>query len=456
MTYFQPIQRRTFLRGVGAAIALPWLEAMAPRGLCAATNRGGKAIPAGAPPRRIAFIYVPNGVHVPDWFPKTDGRDFEMTPILNPLEPFRDLLTVISGLAHTKARANGDGAGDHARSTATFLTGAQAYKTAGKDIKVGMSVDQIAAQEVGRQTRLPSLELGVERGRQAGNCDSGYSCAYSSNISWRTPSQPATKEINPRLVFQRLFGKTDEQESQQSKRLPNRYQKSILDLVQEDARSLRGNLGQTDRRKLDEYLTGLRELERRVDAAPSVDLDDQRVVQPRGIPEGYVEHVRLMCDMMTLAFQTDTTRISTFMFANAGSNRSYRSIGVREGHHSLSHHGGNKAKQEKIGRINRLHIEQLAYLLEKMKSVREGEASLLDNTLVVYGCSIADGNRHNHDHLPVLLAGRGGGHVRPSGHVKTPRETPLMNLYLTMLDSLGVVVDQAGDSTGRLDEIRNA
>ena len=457
MTSFHTIERRAFLRGVGTAIALPWLEAMMPPQARAWTPDRNDTAVVGAPPRRIAFLYVPNGVHPPDWTPKTTGVNYELTPILEPLAPFKDQLTLISGLTHQKARANGDGAGDHARSVATFLTGAQAYKTAGEDIQVGVSVDQIAAEQIGHLTRFRSLELGLERGRQAGSCDSGYSCAYSSNISWRTPAQPVAKETNPRLVFERLFGKHPDNAQDRNEASESRYRKSILDLVREDAHSLRSKLGQTDRRKLDEYIAGVRELERRVHAPQTVDLGQGNIAeQPGGIPKDFAQHARLMSDMLVLAFQSDSTRISTFMLGNAGSNRSYPSIGVREGHHSLSHHRDDKKKQNQISRINHLHIQQLAYLLDRMNSVREGDTTLLDNTLLVYGCSIQDGNRHNHDNLPILLAGRGGGHVQPSGHVRLPSETPLMNLFLTLLESVGVETDHVGDSTGRLDVIRRS
>jgi hypothetical protein len=457
MTSFRTIERRTFLRGVGTAIALPWLEAMMPRQTHASTPDRSNSATDIAGPRRIAFLYAPNGVHPPDWTPKTTGLDYELTPILKPLAPFKDHFSLISGLAHQKAQANGDGGGDHARSVATFLTGAQAYKTAGEDIRVGVSADQIAAEKIGHLTRFRSLELGLERGRQAGNCDSGYSCAYSSNISWRTPAQPVTKETNPRLVFERLFGKHPANAPDRNEANESRYRKSILDLVREDAHSLRSKLGQTDRRKLDEYITGVRELERRVQTPQTVDLGHGRIAErPGSTPTDFVQHARLMSDMLVLAFQTDSTRVSTFMLGNGSSNRSYPSIGVHEGHHSLSHHRGDREKQDQISRINHLHVQQLAHLLDKMHSVPEGDATLLDNTLLVYGCSIQDGNRHNHNDLPILLAGRGGSHVRPSGHIQLPSDTPLMNLFLTMLESVGVEIDQAGDSTGRLDVIRNA
>jgi hypothetical protein len=328
---------------------------------------------------------------------------------------------------------------------ASFLTGRQARKTSGADIRVGVSVDQLAAQKLGGATRFPSLEIGCEGGRSAGNCDSGYSCAYSSNLAWRTESTPVAKETNPRLVFERLFARPGGDRR-------DRYKVSLLDFVAEDAARMKMRLGSTDVRKLDEYLSGVREIEKRLlrvekEAAPA---GKAPVVSPTGIPKNYEEHLRLMADMLVLAFQSDLTRFATFVFANDGSNRSYRDIGVPEGHHDLSHHGRLKVKQAKIQQINQFHVTQLAYLLKKLKSVQEGERSLLDNCMIVYGSGISDGNRHNHDDLPVLLAGKGGGTLKTGRHVRYPRNTPLTNLYLAMLDRVGVSVPSFGDSTGRL------
>ncbi len=437
------ISRRTLLRGLGTAIALPCLDAMLPFNAFGA--RADNKFPL-----RMAFTYVPNGKVMADWTPKTDGADFELSPTLKPLESVKSHLLVMTGLKHDKAKANGDGPGDHARAMATFLTGCQAKKTAGADIKVGVSADQVAAQQIGKATKFASLEVGCEHGKDAGNCDSGYSCAYSNNLSWRGESTPNYKEVDPRQVFDRLFGTAGKANKDQDKR--DLFKKSILDFVSEDATDLMRRLGTTDQRKLDEYLTGLREIEQRMTkAATPVEASKVGATRPVGYSrEKYQEHIRLMADMLVLAFQADLTRTATFVFANDGSNRSYRFIDVAEGHHDLSHHGNDKAKLEKIQKINQFHITQFAYFLEKLKAVKEGSGTLLDNSMIVYGSGIGDGNRHNHNDLPVLFAGKGGGTIKTGRHVRYKKEEPLTNLYLSMLDRVGAKVDSFGDSTGRL------
>jgi len=363
MSKSDQLPRRTFLKGLGTAMALPLLEAMTPDALAA---KGEES----AGPVRLAFIFFPNGAIMPNWKPEGDGADWKLSRTLKPLEPHKDQVTVFTGLTQHHGRANGDGAGDHARCAASFLTGAQPVKTAGANIKVGVSVDQAAAKRTGQKTRLPSLELGIERGRSSGNCDSGYSCAYSTNISWKTATTPMAKEINPKLAFQRLFGAADTAKGQAERNL---YRKSILDLVAEDAALLRKKLGKTDQRKLDEYFDSVRELEQRVDRETTkmTEVPDYKV--PEGIPRDLKTHVRLMYDIMTLAFQTDTTRISTFMLANAGSNRSYPMVGVNGGHHSLSHHQNDPKKMEDLTKIDIFLVSQFAYFLDKLKSVAEGD-----------------------------------------------------------------------------------
>jgi hypothetical protein len=398
----------------------------------------------------MAFVYVPNGVNMADWTPAAEGDVFELPMILEPLKPVQKDLLVLSGLAHDKARPNGDGAGDHARASATFLTGCQARKTDGADIRVGVSVDQVAAQRLGDQTRLRSLELGCDRGQQSGNCDSGYSCAYSFNISWRTPSTPMPPVVDPRLVFERLFSTDRPGETPESRARRQRQQKSILDFALEDAGRLRGQLGASDRRKLDEYLTAVRELEQRIEHAERVARALPDMKAPTGIPPTYEAHLRLMFDLLVLAFQTDTTRIATFMLAHDGSNRAYPFIGVSDGHHELSHHGGSEEKKARIAKINRFHLEQFAYFVQRLQAVREGEGSMLDQCMIAYGSGIADGNSHAHHDLPVLLAGRGGGTFRTGRHVKHPKNTPMANLYLSMLEAAGAPTERLGDSTGRL------
>ncbi|MDE2506954.1 MAG: DUF1552 domain-containing protein, partial [Planctomycetota bacterium] len=317
------------------------------------------------------------------------------------------------------------------------------------------SVDQLAASKIGDRTRFPSLEIGIDRGAQSGNCDSGYSCAYSSNIAWKSPTTPVAKEVNPRLVFERLFGDADSSAGSADERVRRRYlRKSVLDFVAEDARNLAPILGVNDRRKLDEYMTSVREIERRIARAEHKTGDPSAPKhQPPGIPKDNQEHIRLMMDMLVLAFQTDQTRIATFMLANEGSNKSYEFIGVPEGHHDLSHHGGDPKKHEKIKKINDYHIKQYAYLLERLKSIREGDGTLLDHSMIVYGSGISDGNKHNHDNLPIIMAGRGNGTIHTGRHVKLEKTTPLNNLYVEMLDRVGVKVDRFGDSDGRLPQL---
>ncbi len=450
------IHRRTVLRGLGLAMALPWLEAMGGSLVPGAREAFGEDAHAG-PPVRLAWLFFPNGAHMQDWTPKAEGKDVTLPWILEPLAEHRQDLLVLSGLAQDQARAHGDGPGDHARSAAVFLTGAHPVKTDGANIRVGTSVDQVAARKIGTATRFPSLELGIERGRQNGGCDSGYSCAYSSNISWRSPTTPNAKEINPRLVFERLFlgGKPGESKAERERRI--RRRKSILDFVGRDAKALHGRLGTTDRAKLDEYLTAVRELERRIEKTETMKADEDSPAAsypvPRGTPRSRREHMRLMSDLLVLAFQTDTTRVASYMLANGGSGARYREAGVNEAHHGLSHHGKDPKKIAKIRRINRFHIEAFAYLLDRMKQVREGEGTLLDHSLVMIGSGIGDGNRHNHDDLPIVLAGRGGGVVTPGRHVVYPRWTRLNDLYLSMLAAAGAPTSSLGDSTGLLERL---
>ncbi len=444
------ISRRTVLRGLGTALALPWLEAMSP---APSVSRAAEA--AAGVPKRMAFLYVPNGAHMPAWTPEKVGSDFSLPATLQPLESFKNDLLVMTGLTQDNAAAHGDGGGDHARALACFLTGTHPRKTDGANIKAGTSVDQIAAQKIGHYTRLPSLELGIDPSAQAGNCDSGYSCAYSSNISWSSESTPVAKEVNPKLVFDRLFAHGSPGESSLASSRRDFYRSSILDYVSEDANRLKGRLGTTDRRKLDEYMDSVREIERRLNMASApVDLPSG-VTRPAGVPKDYAEHVRLMLDMMALAFQADITRVCTFVFANEGSNRSYGEIGVPDGHHELSHHGGNDEKQSKIARINKFHIEHFAYLLGKLRDIKEGDGTVLDHSMILHGSGIGDGNRHNHNDLPIVMAGRGCGTIKPGRHVEYPRNTPLNNLFLSMLDRMDAPVDVLGDSKGRLEGLES-
>ncbi|MFO0906470.1 MAG: DUF1552 domain-containing protein [Pirellulales bacterium] len=445
---FRNLPRRTFLRGVGVAMGLPLLDVMLPRTVRAAGE-------VAKPPVRLAFVFFPNGAIMDSWTPTSTGSDYSLPATLAPLAAHRNDLLVLSGLAQDNGRAKGDGPGDHARSAASFLTGAHPVKTAGADIRVGMSVDQAAAEKIGARTRLPSLEVGIERGRQAGSCDSGYSCAYSNTISWKNSTTPVAKEINPRLVFERLFGAGAAGGKSAADR--DFLRRSILDLVAEDARELQKSLGPTDRRKIDEYFTGVRELEQRIqraeDEAREVASGSRPVPKmdlPEGVPSDLEKHIRLMYDLMVLSFKTDTTRVATFMLANEGSNRSYSMVGVNDGHHQLSHHQRDEEKVAKIQKIDQFLTTQFAYFLEQLKATPEGDGTLLDHSLVMYGSGLSDGNRHRHDDLPILLAGRGGGTVAPGSHVRVEKETPLNNLFLSLLDRVDAPIDQLGDSTGRL------
>jgi hypothetical protein len=447
------LPRRSFLRGLGVTMALPFLECMVPTVV--------KAAALGGAPRRMVFMYLPNGMDMANWTPAAAGDRFDLPSTLQPLEPLRKQISVLSGLAHANARPLGDGAGDHARANACFLTGVHPRKTAGADISVGISVDQVAALQVGKNTRLPSLELSCETTtRQAGACDSGYACAYQHNLSWRNENTPMPPLGDPRLVFERLFSASDEDPDLVAGRaLRESCRGSILDLVRDDAKAFQKRLGATDRRKMDEYLTGLRETEVAIQQeakfkAAEVSKPRPAMEKPEGVPSDFTEHLRLMYDLLAFALQTDSTRIASMMVLHEGSNRSYPFIGVNEGHHELSHHGNSTDKKDKIAKINRFHMEQVAYLLTKLQSMKEGSGgSVLDNSMIVVGSAIADGNAHQHHDLPVLLCGGGGGSLKPGRHVRYDKETPMTNLYLSLLDRMGVKTDKLGDSSGKLERI---
>jgi len=419
-------------------MALPMLDAMTPT---------AKAYAEAASPVRMAFIFFPNGAIVPSWKPEGSENDWTLSKSLEPLAKVKGDINVFTGLTQHHGRANGDGGGDHARNAGSFLTGAQPRKTAGADNKLGVSVDQAAAKLIGGSTPLPSLELGVERGRNSGNCDSGYSCAYSANVSWKSETTPMAKEINPKLAFERLFGSAEAAKGRAERDV---YRKSILDIVAEDAALLRKRLGKKDQRKLEEYFNSVRELELRIDRSATRRSEVPDVDVPAGIPREIESHIRLMYDVMTLAFQTDTTRISTFMLANAGSNRSYPMVGVKGGHHSLSHHRNKQETMDQISKIDRFLVTQFAYFIEKLKSVQEGEKTLLDNSLILYGSAIADANRHTHHDLPIVVAGSGGGQLETGRLREYENETPLNNLFVSMCHMSGAKVAELGDSTGPL------
>jgi Protein of unknown function (DUF1552) len=440
------LPRRTFLKGVGVTIGLPLLDAMAP-----AFTRASRA---ATPPVRLSFVYVPNGVIMSDWKPEAVGKAFEFTRILKPLEPLREDLFVLSGLDERNGNALGDGAGDHARAGAAYLTGIHCKKTEGADIQNGISADQIAAQALASKTRFPSIELGCEDSRTVGNCDSGYSCAYTNSISWRGPATPMPPELNPRMVFERLFGTVDFSLDPETRARRAQYRASILDFVRSDTQQLATKLGAADGRKLDEYLSAVREIERRIQTAEK----DNRpatpsMEKPAGIPITFPDYAKLMYDLQVVAFQADLTRVATLMLGREGSMRVYPEIGIPDPHHPLTHHRENPDWIEKVKQINCLHVELFAYFLKKLKSTADGEGSLLDHSMIVYGSGLSDGNRHTHEDLPVLLAGRGDGRLKPGRHIAYSTGTPATNLYLALLDRVGVHPEKLGDSTGRTEQL---
>jgi hypothetical protein len=403
----------------------------------------------------MAFVYFPNGANQPCWWPKGEGKDFELNRTMAPLESLKGKIQVLGGLDNLSANAGKDGGGDHARASSTFLTGVRIKKTSGADIRAGVSIDQLVAQRIGHLSRFPSLELTCDGVRKSGSCDTGYSCAYDWNMSWRTPTTPMAPEPNPRMVFERLFGGGSPGERKKSFAERQQRQKSLLDAVLEDVRDLQGELAARDLGKLDEYLTSVREIEARVQQCERLgESPDPDVETPAGIPSSHREHVRLMFDMMSLAFRTDSTRIATMILAHDGSNRAFPELGIPEGHHSLSHHQGKKERLEKVARIDLFYMEEYARFLRGLDEAKDADGtSVLDNSMIIYGCGNGDGNRHNHDNLPILLAGGGGGTLTPGRYLKH-RSKPLANLYLSLAERLGIHdVKSFGDSVGPLGDV---
>jgi hypothetical protein len=438
------LSRRTFLRGAAGLVGLPLLDAMVP---ALGWARGAKP----QPPTRLCFVYVPNGMVMSSWTPAAQGKDFAFTPILKPLEPFREHTLVVSRLMDYNANALGDGGGDHARASASFLTGAHPRET-GSDIRAGVSADQLAAEVLGRQTRLASLELGLEDHRIVGLCDGNYSCAYTSCISWRTPTTPLPPVPNPRHVFERLFGTADARADPAAAARNARYRQSILDEAVEETRRLISSLGPADQRKLDEYLTSIREVERGIQRAQRDDVAERPSAEPpSGIPADPTEHARLMFELLALAFQTDATRVATMMVGRESSIRSYDHLGLPESHHQLSHHRNDPATLAKLVKIQIYHMGLLARFVARLKSAQDGDATLLDRCLILYGAGIADSNRHTHDKLPVLVVGTGNGSLKASRHLDCGKDTPVTNLLLALLARVGVRPARLGDSTGLLE-----
>lgn len=436
------LSRRTFLRGVGTSIALPLLDAMTP---------AFASTPAETPVR-LMIVYAPTGMMPQYWYPDKVGTDFELARIMTPLAELRSEISILSNLAHQNALALGDGPGDHSRAAATYLTGVHPHKTEGTDIRCGVSMDQIAARKLGASTRFPSLEITCEDSRQAGACDS-YSCAYQ-NISWKSATQPLPPEMNPQAVFERLFGDVDTADTPQQRNNRDFYRKSILDLAYRDTQTLQSGLGPVDRRKLDEYLTSIREIELRIANAKS---DAARMpidmAPPGGIPPVFADHARLMFEMVRIAFQADLTRVVTFMLAREGGLRTYPEIGVPEAHHSISHHRRDPALIEKLVKVSCYHTEQFAWFVKQLKATAEGSGSLLDHSAITYGASIGDPNVHDHLHIPTLIAGRANGKIKPGRHVKYDEKTPMANLHLSLLRAVGAPADKLGDSTGELPDL---
>ena len=433
------LPRRIFLQGVGATIALPYLDAMTPA--FAAAEK---------PVTRAAFVYTANGIIMSDWTPAETGSNFAISKTLKPIETFRDQTVVVSGLAHRNGEALGDGPGDHARAGASWLTGAHPKKTQGADIRNGQSIDQLLAQQIGQTTPLPSLEICLQDVRMVGGCDSGYSCAYSNTISWSSPTTPLPYETNPRRVFERLFGDGDTTDPE-ARAIQLRQNRSLLDFVLQDTQRLAPKLGASDRSKLSDYLDSVREVERRIQnveqregaALPTLD-------RPEGIPPSFEDHVKIMSDLIAIAFQADLTRVVTFMYSREGGNRAYPSIGVPDAHHGLSHHQNDPVRKARLQQIDQYHVEMFSYLLGKLRDSQDDTGSLLDNSLVLFGSSLSDSNAHLHDNLPTVLVGGGSGKLKGGKHLRAPDGSPMTNMLLSIADGLDVPLEEFGDSTGHL------
>ncbi len=442
------LSRRTLLRGFGASVALPLLDSMIP----ALTPA---RLTAAQPVSRFGVVYVGNGMMMDRWMPAGDGAAFEFSPILEPLRPFRERLLVLSGLADAPADPlPGEGTGDHARAGATFLSGVHPKKTGGADIQAGVSMDQIAAKVLGQETQLGSLELALDSpGEFAGGCDGDYSCAYTNTISWRAPATPLPMDNDPRAVFERLFG--DSASTDPAERLARiRRDRSMLDSVTRTVARLQRDLGPRDRTKLAEYLDAVRDIERRIQKAESQNSRELPTTErPAGVPASFEEHAKLMYDLQVLAYQCDLTRVITFMVSKEVSTRSYPEIGVPDSHHPLSHHQNDPVKLDILAKINTYHVQMFAYFLDKLRATADAGGSLLDNTTILYGTGISDSNLHLHGNRPILLAGGGAGRFKGGRHLRYPKDTPLTNLHLTLLDKLGVPVEHLGDSSGRLDQL---
>ena len=439
------LPRRTFLRGLGATVALPLLDAMVP----ALT---AEARTAAAPVRRLGFIYIPNGAVMQEWTPAETGPGFALSRILQPLQPYRNQLTVVSGLAHGQAEPLGDGNGEHSRASSTWLNGVHPKQTEGSDVRAGTTADQLAAQHIGRDTPLPSLELAIDLDGLVGNCENGYSCVYLNTVAWRSPTTPLPMENNPRVVFERLFGDggTTEQRVAEMRR-----DRSILDSVTDDLANLERSIGKGDRARLDQYLDSIRALERRItlSEAQSADAELPALARPVGIPDDFEDHVRLMYDLVSLAWQADITRVFTFMLGRELGGRTYPHLGVPDPHHGLSHHRNDPEKLDKLARINTYHVGLFTHLLDSLRTAPDGAGSVLDHSMVMYGGGLGDSNDHAHFDLPEIVVGGGAGRLKGGRHLVYPKDTPVNNLLVSMLDKVGVSAGNFGDATGRIKEL---
>lgn len=439
--------RRTFLRGLGAVIALPPLEIAQP--WINSNPAANIAVGKNGQPLRMGFVAFPNGALLEPWKAKGVGSNFEFGDTLSTLTPHKKFIQQFSGYMQDMGFSHGDGPGDHARANATLLTGARPFKTSGANIKLGISVDQVAARKIGHLTRLASLELGTEASRKTGGCDSGYSCAYQYNISWASDTLPLASEPDPRQVFERLFGTGKGKEREQNMQARIASRRSVLDLVLDDAHNLKKELGNNDRHKMDEYLNSIRTIEKDIEKSEKFTLPTPGIEKPGSIPKDHGAHIRLMYDLMALAFHSDSTRIATFLLAHDGSNRSFQEIGIGEGHHALSHHQNNAESMAKIARIDKFYAEQFSYFLKKLSELKDPDGStVLENSMIMYGSGLSDGNKHRHDNLPILLCGNGGGTLKPGRHIEMTDRTPLNNLFLGMLERMGASTGKLGDSTG--------
>ncbi len=436
------LSRRTILRGLGASLALPLLDGMVPA-------FAGAAHAATKAPKRLGAFYAPNGVAMPFWLPKTFEPGFALSPILSSLEPFRDNLFVLSHLSNSSGV--GDGVGGHARSCGPWLTASRIKKTEGSDIRAGISMDQVAAKHLGKETQLSSLELTLDSNDTLGACDSGYSCAYTNTISWRDETTPMPMESDPRAVFERLFGAADST-NPAARQARLTQERSILDLALESVARLKQTLGVQDQLRVNQYLEGVRDTERRIQAAESQSQRELPVFdRPGAAPDTYEAHCRLMLDLLVLAFQTDMTRVSTFMMSKEQTGRAYPEIGVPDGHHPVSHHQNDPIKIEKLAKINTFHMQQFTYFLEKLRATPDGDGTLFDHSLFVYGSGMSDSNLHFQLDLPTLIIGGGAGTAKGGRHIAYRNDTPVANLWLAMLDKVDVPTEKFGDSTGRLE-----